>query len=172
MHSPSFGMYSRAITAGAIDCLPKLVTFVQPQLEAVLREKLQAYPSVHVSLGVSLESFEEHERQVVATVRDGDGREHQIRAAYIVGADGANSLVRRLLGQQFQGTSYPEDWLVVDAKQVPLPIDHVEFICDPKRPTPHMVAPGGRQRWEFKLQPGETREQMEKAETVKTLLRP
>lgn len=172
MHSPSFGLYSRAITAGAIDCLPKLVTFFQPQLEAVLRQKLQAYPSVRVNLGVSLEAFEQRDQQVVATVSDAAGLRQEIRARYIVGADGANSLVRRILGQDFEGTSYPEDWLVVDAKRVPMPIDHVEFICDPKRPTPHMVAPGGRQRWEFKLQPGETREQMERPEMVKKLLEP
>ena len=35
-----------------------------------------------------------------------------------------------------------------------------------------MVAPGNRQRWEFKLQPGETREQMEHPEMVKQLLAP
>ena len=55
---------------------------------------------------------------------------------------------------------------------VPNPIDHVEFICDPRRPTPHMVAPGGRQRWEFMLKPGETREEMERPETVRRLLAP
>jgi 3-(3-hydroxy-phenyl)propionate hydroxylase len=95
-----------------------------------------------------------------------------VSAKYVVGADGANSLVRRILGQDFKGKTYAEDWLVVDAKHVPTPIDHVEFICDPNRPTPHMVAPGGRQRWEFKLKPGETREEMEHLDTVKRLLQP
>ena len=35
---------------------------------------------------------------------------------------------------------------------VPGDFDHVEFLCDPERPTPHMIAPGGRTRWEFMLQ--------------------
>ncbi|HET9693021.1 MAG TPA: FAD-dependent monooxygenase, partial [Steroidobacteraceae bacterium] len=33
MHSPYFGQYSRAITAGSIDGHPRLVTFHQPELE-------------------------------------------------------------------------------------------------------------------------------------------
>jgi 3-(3-hydroxy-phenyl)propionate hydroxylase len=172
MHSPHFGFYSRANTAGAVDGHPKLVTFYQPQLEEVLRARLAAHASVSVALGADLLGFEQDQTGVRAQVRDADGVQHDVRAQYIVGADGANSLVRSLLGLDFKGKTYAEDWLVVDAKGVPQAIDHVEFICDPQRPTPHMVAPGDRQRWEFKLQPGETREQMERPETVKRLLAP
>lgn len=172
MHSPLFGQYSRAVTAGALDGHPRLVTFFQPQLERVLRERLQDSCHVQVSLGTSLVSLNQTAQEVVAELRTEVGQTHVLRARYVVGADGANSLVRRILGQDFKGKTYAEDWLVVDAKHVPTPIDHVEFICDPKRPTPHMVAPGGRQRWEFKLNPGETREQMEHPDTVKRLLQP
>jgi 3-(3-hydroxy-phenyl)propionate hydroxylase len=172
MHSPHFGFYSRANTAGSIDGHPKLVTFYQPQLEQVLRDRLAAHPSVEVALGVTLLGFEQHPEGVRARVCDTDGLQHEVQAQFIVGADGANSLVRNLLGLDFKGKTYAEDWLVVDARQVPQPIDHVEFICDPRRPTPHMVAPGNRQRWEFKLQPGETRQQMEQPEMVKGLLAP
>lgn len=172
MHSPHFGLYSRANTAGAIDGHPKLVTFYQPQLEQVLRSRLEAHASVQVSLGVELVSFIQDKSRVLARLRDAGGRLHEVSARYIVGADGANSQVRQTLGLEFQGKTYAEDWLVVDALGVPRPIDHIEFICDPQRPTPHMVAPGSRQRWEFKLQPGETREQMEKPETVRRLLQP
>jgi len=45
--------------------------------------------------------------------------------------------------------------LIVDAVGVPKPIDHVEFLCDPRRLTAHMRSPGGPQRWEFMLQLGE-----------------
>lgn len=172
MHSPLFGQYSRAITAGSVDGHPKLVTFFQPQLEHVLRTRLQSSPHVIVALGVSLVSLNQQADEVTAELQTGDGQSRQVRARYVVGADGANSLVRRILGQEFKGKTFAEDWLVVDAKQLPTPIDHVEFICDPKRPTPHMVAPGGRQRWEFKLSPGETREQMEHPDMVKRLLQP
>lgn len=172
MHSPLFGQYSRAVTAGSCDGHPKLVTFFQPQLERALRDKLKDSRHVTVALGVALESLEQHPDTVVAQLKQDNGQPHRVHARYVVGADGANSLVRRLLGQDFKGKTYAEDWLVVDAKRLPEPMDHVEFICDPERPTPHMVAPGGRQRWEFKLNPGETREQMEHPDTVRHLLRP
>jgi 3-(3-hydroxy-phenyl)propionate hydroxylase len=50
--------------------------------------------------------------------------------------------------------------------------DHIEFLCNPQRPTPHMVAPGNRVRWEFMLHPGETREEMERLERIRELLAP
>lgn len=170
MHSPLFGQYSRAVTAGSVDGHPKLVTFFQPELEQVLRDRLQDSRHVTVALGVTLASLTQHADSVTAELQTDDGQSRQVHARYVVGADGANSLVRRILGQEFKGKTFAEDWLVVDAKQLPTPIDHVEFICDPHRPTPHMVAPGGRQRWEFKLNPGETREQMEHPDMVKCLL--
>jgi 3-(3-hydroxy-phenyl)propionate hydroxylase len=172
MLSPFFGQYGRAVTAGAIDGHPRLVTFYQPQLEALLREHAKADPDVEVALGYELIDFKETARGVEARLRRADGTERLVCAKFLVGADGANSLVRRQLGLEFEGRTYTEDWRVVDSQQVASPINHVEFICVHRRPTPRMVAPGGRQRWEFKLAPGETREQMENPDRVRELLKP
>ena len=138
----------------------------------MLRAKLARYPTVEIRLGVALESFVDDGRQVRACLTRADGTQWQVRARYLVGVDGANSLVRRLLGLDFEGCTFPQDWLIVDALDVPNPVDHCEFICDPRRPTPHMVAPGGRQRWEFMLKPGERPEEMERPESVRRLLAP
>jgi 3-(3-hydroxy-phenyl)propionate hydroxylase len=170
MWSPRFGRFARMNTAGQLDGHPKLVTFFQPELEAALRRRLASWSCVEVRLGMTLESFADSGDGVQVQLRSAEGRTTQMRAKYLVGADGANSLVRRASGLDFKGETYAQDWLVVDAKRVPNPIDHIEFLCDPRRPTPHMVAPGGRQRWEFMLQPGETREQMESPDTVRRLL--
>jgi 3-(3-hydroxy-phenyl)propionate hydroxylase len=171
-HSPMFGRFARINSAGIIDGHPMLVTFYQPELETLLRHKLQASPTVQVQLGATLEGFVDEGNRVQACIGHADGTAQQVRARYLVGTDGSNSLVRRTLGLQFVGATFEQDWLIVDAVGVPNPIDHCEFICDPRRPTPHMVAPGGRQRWEFMLQPGETREQMERPETIRRLLAP
>lgn len=172
MHSPYFGQYSRINSAGAIDGHPKLVTFFQPELEAALRKRLESLASVTVALGVELLSFSEQTNSVSLEVTTADGNTEQVTATYIVGADGANSTIRRMIGLEFQGQTYAEDWLVVDAFGAQRPIDHVEFICNPSRPAPHMPAPGGRQRWEFKLQPGESREHMEQPQVIAKLLEP
>lgn len=171
-HSPLFGRFARINSAGIIDGHPALVTFYQPELERLLREKLAQYPGVEVRLGCELAAFVDDGRSVKARLEDADGNETHVRARYLVGTDGANSLVRRTLGLDFEGQSFHQDWLIVDALDVPDPIDHVEFTCDPRRPTPRMVAPGGRQRWEFMLRPNERPEVMERPESVRRLLAP
>ncbi len=172
MHSPLFGPYARANTAGNLDGHPRLVTFYQPELEHVLRSRLAQYACVQSALSTELVDYSENADGVTATLKQADGTLATVRARYLVGVDGAASPVRHKAGLGFEGKTFCEDWLVVDAIGVPDPIDHVEFICDPRRPTPHMVAPGGRQRWEFKLAPGETREQMERPEQIRALLAP
>jgi len=171
-HSPLFGRFARIGTAGIVDGHPMLVTFYQPELEQLLRRKLAACQSVDTRLGVVLEGLVDDGSHVHARLKDADGRPWQARARFLVGSDGANSLVRRLLGLEFDGQTFAQDWLIVDALDVPDPVDHVEFICDPRRPTPHMVAPGGRQRWEFMLHPGEDAQAMEQPESVRRLLAP
>jgi len=172
MHSPLFGAYARANTAGQLDGHPRLATFYQPELESVLRARLAGHACVQTALSTELVDFTQHEQGVTATLRQADGQCCVVHAGYLVGVDGASSHVRHLAGLAFEGKTFVQDWLVVDALDVPNPIDHVEFLCDPHRPTPHMVAPGGRQRWEFMLRPGETREQMERPETIRALLAP
>lgn len=172
MHSPHVGQFGRVNSAGSIDGHAKLVTFFQPDLERALRARIAQLPQVATATGVELLDFEQDGNGVTATLRDSDGRSHAVRADYLVGADGAASLVRKKIGQDFGGQTYPEDWLIVDAQKVPRPIDHIEFICDPRRPIPHMPAPGARERWEFMLQPGETREEMESDARIAALLAP
>ncbi len=172
MHSPQLGEFGRINTLGHIDGHPKLVTFYQPELEAALRRRASQYGEVHIAPGAALTGFGENADGVVATLDVGGGRTCSVRARYLVGADGANSLVRQLIGQAFKGRTYAQDWLVVDARGAPSPIDHVEFLCDHRRPAPHMPAPGGRERWEFMLRPGETRAEMESDAKISELLKP
>ncbi|RON24809.1 3-(3-hydroxyphenyl)propionate hydroxylase [Pseudomonas brassicacearum] len=173
MHSPVLGQFGRANTEGCIDGHPKLVTFYQPDLEQAMRGQVSRLKSVTSLGGFELESLVEEAECVVATVRDQNGQSHAVRAQYLIGADGASSRVRALIGQEFEGQTYAEDWLIVDAKnRHQSAIDHIEFICDPRRPTPHMPAPGGRERWEFMLHPGESREELESPESIARLIAP
>lgn len=171
MHCPMVGQFGRVNTSGSLDGHPKLVTFYQPDLERTVRAQHQHFDSVENLGGLELEDLHQDADGVTACLRAEDGSQHHIRARYLVGADGASSKVRSLIGQDFDGQSYSEDWLIVDAaEREQQAINHVEFICDPRRPTPHMPAPGGRERWEFMLHPGETREQMETDEHITKLL--
>ena len=172
MLSPRLGEFGRLNTLGPIDGHPKLVTFYQPELEAALRRRAAQYGEVQTALGVALAGFVDNPDGVVATLDLGDGTAAAVRARYLIGADGAGSLVRQLIGQEFAGRTYSEDWLIVDAVGAKSPIEDVEFLCDHRRPIPHMTAPGGRERWEFMLRPGETRAEMESDARVSELLAP
>lgn len=173
MHCPLVGQFSRANTSGCIDGHPKLVTFFQPDLESALRNQLHIQHSVATHTGYVLLDLQQHADHVVAFLADDAGLPVTVKAKYVVGADGASSRVRTLIGQEFTGKTYTEEWLIVDAHgRETEAIDHVEFICDHRRPSPHMPAPGGRERWEFMLHPGENREQMEQPQRVAELLAP
>lgn len=173
MVCPYVGEFAEMKTAGSIDGHPKLVTFFQPELERALRDLVERMQSVTVRARTEFVALSDEGTHVRVHVRDCEtGRSTHVRARYVVGADGARSKVREAVGQDPRGESYVEDWLIVDALGVPSTFDHVEFLCDPRRPTPHMVAPGDRTRWEFMMAPGETRESLSSDETLKQLLAP
>lgn len=136
MHSPVMGCFYTANTHGSLDGHPKLVTFYQPELEQALARTLDDLPSVTVWRRTELINMHDDGNTVLAQVQrktDGleRGQQQTIRARYLVGADGASSLVRSLIGQDFHGKTYGEDWLIVDACQRErAAIGHVEFICD------------------------------------------
>jgi len=170
MWSPFLGEFARINTLGSVDGHAKVMSFYQPELERALRKQLASHECVQIALGVTLTGFEECADGLRASLDLGQGRQAAVRARYLIGADGAASLVRKLIGQQFEGRTYGEDWLIVDAHGSAQPIDHVEFICDYRRPGPHMPAPGGRERWEFMLKPGENRTEMESDVRIQELL--
>lgn len=172
MRSPYVGEFARFNTTGCLDGHPKLANFFQPDLEHALRRELTCHSQIMLMPQTELIGFHETDTGIAAELQFADGQRRTVSTNYLIGADGASSKVRELLRLGFQGSTYTEDWLIVDARQSQKPIDHIEFICDPKRPTPHMPAPDGRERWEFMLQSGETREQMLNPDKIRELLAP
>jgi len=75
----------------------------QPGLEPILRARAER-AGARVLQGTALVGLAQDASGVVATVRDVQtGRERALRAKYLVGADGAHSKVRELLGIPFDG---------------------------------------------------------------------
>ena len=171
MHCPYVGEFGKANTSGTIDGHPKLITFYQPELEKALREKVSNSDTVDVALETELVNLKQSKDGVTAFLTNKSGEQYQVQARYVVGADGASSYVRNLIGQGLEGETYREDWLVVDANHTnKKKMNFIEFVCNPKRPTPHMPAPGNRERWEFMLHPNEKKEEMEQADKLNELL--
>jgi len=132
--------------------------FNQPDLERVLRLKLEDYPRVETRLGTSLERFDASSNEEVrATLVDGSGAATEVRARYLVGCDGASSAVRKALKVEHFDYGFDEPWLVVDAqvrRPEKMPLVNLQ-ICDPARPTTCIMMGPGRHRWEFMIRPGE-----------------
>lgn len=74
----------------------------QSRTEAILRDRL-AQLGGEVEFGVELASFEQDDAGVAAVLRRDDGAMENARAAYLVGADGGRSTVRKALGVGFEG---------------------------------------------------------------------
>jgi 3-(3-hydroxy-phenyl)propionate hydroxylase len=135
-------------------------TFVQPEVEAILRAGVARSGRAEVLLSTQVVGFAPHADRVEATVRAADGAERVIAARWLVGCDGANSLVRRRLGIRHTDLAFDEWWMVVDVRlkaPVELPRKCIQY-CWPSRPSTFIVGPGDLRRWEIKLLPGETPE--------------
>src|ERR1700722_7487284 len=76
----------------------------QYTVEKVLHERIATLPSVHLLSGTSLEDASQSSSGVTATVRDlKTDTLRTIRAQYLVGADGAKSRVRDIIGAKMTG---------------------------------------------------------------------
>ena len=100
------------------------------------------------------------------------GELSEVRARWVLGADGANSLVREALGIPRRDLGFQEHWLVVDvapgdADVLDLP-DACQW-CDPRRPTTQVHSGTGHRRWEFMLLDGERPEDFDEARSWELL---
>ena len=84
----------------------------QAQLTAILLDKLSAYPHARVLFGAELVDVASSARAAQAHIRR-EGRGETLSCAYLIGADGSRSDVRRSLGIAFDGEDYPDKVLRV-----------------------------------------------------------
>ena len=132
----------------------------QPDLERLLRARLEACEAVTVWNGNEVTSIETNDEGVVLGCRQrDDGASHVMRARYVVGCDGARSFVRQAMGSALKDLGFEERWLVVDVllrRDRPDLGDHSIQYCDPVRPMTYCRSPGVRRRWEITVLADET----------------
>jgi 3-(3-hydroxy-phenyl)propionate hydroxylase len=154
---------------------PPMSFFHQPELDAHLRREALAHPRVSGWVGHTLERFEERDDGVELCLRAVEGSAStSLEADYLVACDGANSGVRRALDIGWRDLGYDHDWLVVDvvvSNGHRLGHDTIQ-VCDPDRLATFVCTKDPYRRWEFKLNPGETREQMLQPAVIDGLIEP
>ena len=154
----------------------------QPSFESRLCAEVRRRAGIALHFEHEGIGFEDKGDHVAVTVRDTTtGAVRTVTARYLLGIDGANSMVREKLGVTRTDLGFEADWLVVDfllkdgltARDLGL-VECGQW-CNPLRPT--TIVPGGvdltgrvLRRWEFMRLPSETREEMVTATKVHDLL--
>lgn len=139
---------------------PQANMFDQPELEALLRANLKRYPQAVIRGNAEvIEAVQvAPDRVQVAFTDRVSGEEHRVETRYVLGCDGANSLVRSAIGACMEDLEFQQRWLVVDVA-TSAELNQREFahqVCDPHRAATYMRIGDTRYRWEFRLLPDET----------------
>lgn len=132
--------------------------FYQNNLELALNRQVEATGNVDVHFSNELISFEQDADGVNATIRNSEtGEERDVRAKYLLGADGANSFVRSSLGiTTTEGMTGPNQLVIDTLQKRPLKFefDNGQF-ADPEAPGCLFQLGKTHRRWEFTLREDE-----------------
>jgi 3-(3-hydroxy-phenyl)propionate hydroxylase len=170
-----FAVFDRAADRGRHGH-PQANMFDQPELEHLLRTNLKDQPTVSLRGNI----------EVTDVAQDGQGRvqvdftdrltgeQESVLATYVLGCDGANSVVRTAIGATMEDLKFEQRWLVIDVNSMVV-LDQGECahqVCDPTRAATYMRIGPTRYRWEFRLLEGETAADFEAIEALRPLIDP
>ncbi|EFC82751.1 bifunctional 3-(3-hydroxy-phenyl)propionate/3-hydroxycinnamic acid hydroxylase [Parafrankia sp. EUN1f] len=160
---------------------PDATSMYQPALEEALARRGADLPGLRVLRGQRVVGLTDRGGHVeLETVDDAGtgavdppaGARRRFRARWVVGCDGANSVVRTAVGAPMTDFGYFNDWLTCDV----VPHEPAVYepnnlqICDPARPRTAVSAGPGYRRWEFMRLPAESVEDFGRPETAWRLL--
>ena len=94
---------------------PYAIALPQSRTERLLQARLEALGG-RVERGMEMTGMEQDGGRVRATYRTFDAAVQTIEGGWLLGCDGAHSAVRHLMGMNFQGGQYDEEFLLADVK--------------------------------------------------------
>lgn len=148
--------------------------FHQPDLESILRGGVLRWPTVSVMTRCDVFALDEAKDGIrIRFEHLSTGRLSSCRAKYVVGCDGARSLVRRFMGAGMDDLGFHERWLVLDfllSRPRPDLGDFSVQFCDSVRPATYVRGTENRRRWEITLRPSEDAHLMTAPERIWPLL--
>jgi 3-(3-hydroxy-phenyl)propionate hydroxylase len=108
----------------------------QSKLTRIVYEQMRGHPNFALEFGCEVVGATQDSSAVEVTVARGGQRETR-RGRYLIGADGASSTVRRSLGIEFEGFTWPDRLLVISTpfdffKVIP-GLSSVSYVADPQR---------------------------------------
>lgn len=148
--------------------------FHQPELESSLRSHLERRTEVTIRTRCDVFYVEDKVDEVELRYEDMScGKVERISTKYVVGCDGARSLIRRYIESGMEDFGFHERWLVVDVilnKDKPELGEHSIQYCRPERPATYVRTPGLRRRWEITVRPEEDSNEVSKPERAWELI--
>jgi 2-polyprenyl-6-methoxyphenol hydroxylase-like FAD-dependent oxidoreductase len=87
----------------------------QKETEKLLLEHLSQKGKA-VNWGSELVAFQQDENGVIVQYKNTDGEQHTIAGLYLIGCDGASSMVRHTIGASFVGDTVPKLFYVADVR--------------------------------------------------------
>ena len=148
--------------------------FHQPDLEAELNRGIAACKTVTLHRGASVTAVADL-GDVVEVGYSHDGAKQVVTADYVIGTDGAKSVVRAAMDCEWEDLGFQERWLVIDVQlDKPRPDlgDFTIQTCDRDRPTTYVRCPREWRRWEISLWPEEEADDVTTDEFIWPRLRP
>jgi 3-(3-hydroxy-phenyl)propionate hydroxylase len=171
--------FRREVRPG-VNGFPAANMFHQPDLDALLFDRVAEHPLIDFQRGVEVYAIEGVRQLltaapvVVLARRVDDETTKTFVGRLVLGCDGANSTIRQLVGVNIHDLGFTERWLVVDirADRGLNTWDGVEQVCDPARAATFMQVTGDRYRWEFQLHDGEDEADLTQTLALGHLLEP
>jgi 3-(3-hydroxy-phenyl)propionate hydroxylase len=125
-------------------------------------ELAKAHPNIALRLETTFTSFMQDADGVTATVTNAAGETETLRGAYLVSCEGARSIVRKELGIEFEGFTYPDRTLNIEVAHDFREHGYTErnYISDPDEWSNlfHWKGPPDRWRIHFPTAPDEDEE--------------
>jgi 2-polyprenyl-6-methoxyphenol hydroxylase-like FAD-dependent oxidoreductase len=136
------------VPLGGVDsAFPFTLTTAQTETERVLGDHLRSL-GVTVERGVELFALTQDEHAAHLTLRHQDGSTEQVSAPWVIGADGAHSAVRRLVGTKLAGCFEGERFLLGDVVvEHQLDLDSMHTFFAPDGPVVVLPMRDGRMRF-------------------------
>jgi 2-polyprenyl-6-methoxyphenol hydroxylase-like FAD-dependent oxidoreductase len=169
---------TRVDKATSVSGWPERASFSQPRFERSLSERARTHPNIRLFRGWNVVDVAEGGSSVtldcVGWNRSRSGS-LQVTAQYVIGCDGANSMVRSGDLAAVEDLGFAHDWLVVDVVLADGRVisPHLAQILGPPRPTTLVSGgPGNRRRWEFMRLDHESMDELNSEQAAWRLLAP
>jgi 2-polyprenyl-6-methoxyphenol hydroxylase-like FAD-dependent oxidoreductase len=137
------------VTMDTVDSpYPYALMLPQSDTERLLEDRLRGF-GVEVERSVEVMRLTAADDGVLAVLRHADGTEESVKADWLLGCDGAHSIVRSTLGVEFAGETMMSDWMLADIHMRGYPFPDTEasvywhhngvFVVFPLAPGRHRV---------------------------------